>query len=552
MDVKTAFLNGDLEVEIYMEQLEGRVVPGKEKKVCKLVKSLYGLKQAPKQWHNKFDHVLVTNGYSINDAYKCIYSKYEDNTCVVICLYVDDMLIFGTSLEVVCETKKFLGPKFDMKDLGEAEVILGIKITRTPNELKLSQEHYVEKILRKFERFDCKLKNKEHSVAQIEHAQIIGGLMYLMNCTRPNIAYAIDVMKSTSGYVFIFGGSIVSWKSTKQTCITRYTMEAKFIALEKTSFEAEWLENLLVDIPLWTRRTSSVSMRCDSQATIAKAKKLNLVYPLTKPLNKKLVEETLRGMGLMPITEVKSDVECLLLMNTIFLMDGSFSRTLMNIQALGLDRYLPRWACHLVGHLALIDISSRWAFCLDGHLALMSILPRWAHMCRGREMLPFLLVLALDMKCGIKDFSRRKGELHYHVAETDQLRLELDVGGCVEYTISLADLFLIHVLLLPLVFMPHDPCWQPKNFFPVTNFLVLLGSVGVGSRITIGLNRVGMTSRSGDNIQLIQHPGTPSRQNSAPSGGSFYSEICHPDPSKQVDPQVGWLLWFVPPIIMEV
>ena len=158
------------------------MVPGKEKKVCKLVKLLYGLKQAPKQWHNKFDHVLVTNGYSINDANKCIYSKYEDNTCVVICLYVDDMLIFGTNLEVVCETKKFLGSKFDMKDLGEAGVILGIKITITPNGLKFSQEHYVEKILRKFEHFDCKpastpydpssqlKKNREHSVAQIEYA----------------------------------------------------------------------------------------------------------------------------------------------------------------------------------------------------------------------------------------------------------------------------------------------------------------------------------------------------------------------------------------------
>ena len=127
-----------------------------EKKVCKLVKSLYGLKQAPKQWHNKFDHVLVTNGYFINDADKCIYNKYEDNTCVIICLYVNDMLIFETNQKVVCETKKFLGSKFDMKDLGEAEAILGIKITRTPNELKLSQEHYVEKILRKLEHFDCK------------------------------------------------------------------------------------------------------------------------------------------------------------------------------------------------------------------------------------------------------------------------------------------------------------------------------------------------------------------------------------------------------------
>ena len=138
MDLKTAFLSEDLEKEIYIEQLEGCVIPGKKKKVCKLVKSLYGLQQAPKQWHNKFDHVLINNGYSINDADKCIYNKYEDNTCVVICLYVDDMLIFRTSLEVVCETKKFLGSKFDMKYLGKAKVILGIKITRTPTRLKLS------------------------------------------------------------------------------------------------------------------------------------------------------------------------------------------------------------------------------------------------------------------------------------------------------------------------------------------------------------------------------------------------------------------------------
>ena len=82
--------------------------------------------------------MLVTNGYSINDANKCIYNKYEDNTCEVICLYVDDILIFETSLKVVCETKKFLGSKFDMKYLGEVEVILGIKITRTLNGLKLS------------------------------------------------------------------------------------------------------------------------------------------------------------------------------------------------------------------------------------------------------------------------------------------------------------------------------------------------------------------------------------------------------------------------------
>lgn len=137
-----------------------------------------------------------------------------------------------------------------------------------------------------------------------------------------------DEMKSTSRYVFILDGSAFSWKSAKQTCITRSTMEA------------EWLRNLLANIPLWTRPASSVSMHCDSQAAIAKAKskifngknrhirlrynivrqlhetrvislefvrsKLNLTDSLTKPLNKKLVEETSRGIGLMPITEVKS------------------------------------------------------------------------------------------------------------------------------------------------------------------------------------------------------------------------------------------------------
>ena len=77
MDVKTAFLNGDLDEEIYMKQPEGFVMPGHENKVCKLKKSLYGLKQAPKQWHRKFDDVVLSNGFSLNQADKCVYSKFD-------------------------------------------------------------------------------------------------------------------------------------------------------------------------------------------------------------------------------------------------------------------------------------------------------------------------------------------------------------------------------------------------------------------------------------------------------------------------------------------
>ena len=87
-----------------------------------------------------------------------------------------------------------------------------------------------------------------------------------------NWIFDSDEMKSTSGYSFTLRGGVISWKSAKQTCITRSTMKTEFIALEKASFEADWLRNLLANIPLWTRPASSMSRHCDSQAAITKAK----------------------------------------------------------------------------------------------------------------------------------------------------------------------------------------------------------------------------------------------------------------------------------------
>ena len=107
MNVKTTFLNGNLE-EIYMLQPEKCVIPGQEHKVCKLLKSLYGLKQTLKQWHEKFDNALLNNGFLSIEVDKCVYTKRIDKECVIIALYVDDMLIFDTSLDVVHGTKRFL------------------------------------------------------------------------------------------------------------------------------------------------------------------------------------------------------------------------------------------------------------------------------------------------------------------------------------------------------------------------------------------------------------------------------------------------------------
>ena len=83
-DIKTAFLNGDLNEEVYMEQPKGFVLKGNENKVCKLAKSLYGLKQAPRQWHENFDHVILSNGFRHNNTDKCLYSKTCGDYMVIV------------------------------------------------------------------------------------------------------------------------------------------------------------------------------------------------------------------------------------------------------------------------------------------------------------------------------------------------------------------------------------------------------------------------------------------------------------------------------------
>ena len=107
MDIKTTFQNRELE-EIYMDQPDGFVVKGQESKVCKLLKSLYGLKQVPKQWHEKFDRTLTSADFVVNEADKYVYYLYGGGAGVILCLYVDDILIFGTNIEVINDVKSFL------------------------------------------------------------------------------------------------------------------------------------------------------------------------------------------------------------------------------------------------------------------------------------------------------------------------------------------------------------------------------------------------------------------------------------------------------------
>jgi hypothetical protein len=193
MNVNTTFLNGELDEEIYMEQPAEFVANGQEGMMCKLLKSLYSLKQAPKQWHEKFDRTLIFVGFVVNEADKYVYYRYGGGEGVILCLYVDDILILGTSLDVIKETIYFLSNSFEMKDLGEANG--GITLVRS---------HYVEKVLSRFGYSECEptptpndpnkllKKNRRISMDQLRYFQIIGSLMYLASATRPDISFAMS------------------------------------------------------------------------------------------------------------------------------------------------------------------------------------------------------------------------------------------------------------------------------------------------------------------------------------------------------------------------
>jgi hypothetical protein len=133
--------------------------------VCRLIKSLYGLKQAPKQWHKKFNTTLTSIGFIVNEAYKCVYYRYGGGEGVILCIYVDDILIFGTSTKLIDEIKSFLSRCFDMKDVGPADVIMNIKLIKSEDGITLNQSHYAEKILSQLGFEDYKISPTPYDVS---------------------------------------------------------------------------------------------------------------------------------------------------------------------------------------------------------------------------------------------------------------------------------------------------------------------------------------------------------------------------------------------------
>ena len=241
MDVKTAFLNGDLTEDVYMIQPDGFVEKGREHLVCKLRKSIYGLKQASRQWYLKFDQVVTSFGFKENVSDQCIYLKMSGSNFIILVLYVDDILLASNCVKILNETKQVLNNHFDMKDLGDAFFVLGIQIhhDRSKGILGLSQRGYIEKILKRFNMYSCsscatpiqkgdKLSKSqcpqdEKEIAEMEkvpYASAVGSLMYAQVCTRPDIAFAVNALGR-----YLSNPGLNHWKAVKK--VMRYLQGTK-------------------------------------------------------------------------------------------------------------------------------------------------------------------------------------------------------------------------------------------------------------------------------------------------------------------------------------
>ncbi|GAA0156232.1 transmembrane signal receptor [Lithospermum erythrorhizon] len=216
LDVKTAFLHGNLDEDIFTEQSEGFKIKGKEDMICKLEKSLYGLKQAPRQWYKKFDSFMGEHGFSRTMIDHCVYIKGLSNgDFIILLLYIDDMLIVGKNLNTIKELKCQLNDAFEMKDLGSARYILGMEIKRdrASRKLWLSQEKYILKVLARFNMQDakpvscplgahfklstrlCSSRGSDtDDMENVPYASAVGSLMYAMLCTRLDIAFPVGLV----------------------------------------------------------------------------------------------------------------------------------------------------------------------------------------------------------------------------------------------------------------------------------------------------------------------------------------------------------------------
>ncbi|KAI4357505.1 hypothetical protein L6164_001448 [Bauhinia variegata] len=319
MDVKSAFLNGTLEEEVYVEQPTGYEVKGKEDKVYKLKKALYGLKQAPRAWYKRIDSYFIEHGFERCHFEHTLYVKFvEPGAILIVCLYVDDLIFTGSNSKMIEEFREamddgiFITQRKYANDILKKFKMQNSKPVHTPVEEKLKQmreskgrlvnpTYYKSLIgsmryltatrpdivfgvglLSKFmeEPHTCHLQGAKRILRYIK-GTLNEGIFYaninfvnLVGYTDSDWGGDIETRKSISGYVFHLGSGAISWSSKKQPVVALSTTEVEYIAVASCSTQAVWLRRILE--VLHQKQDTPTEIFCDNKSAIALCK--NLVF----------------------------------------------------------------------------------------------------------------------------------------------------------------------------------------------------------------------------------------------------------------------------------
>lgn len=205
MDVETAFLNGQVNSEVYVKQPKG--YGDETNKVCKLIKALYGLKESPRAWYECLDKFLISIGFVRSNVDFCLYTLRTENDTVYLLIFVDDLLICGTDQSKIKRIKVLLSERFQMKDLGKIKEYLGITVDYDSciKEMKLNQTKYIEALAKKYNlensrlyntpmEVNLKIEKSDNCERNIKYRNLIGALLYISSATRPDISFSVNYL----------------------------------------------------------------------------------------------------------------------------------------------------------------------------------------------------------------------------------------------------------------------------------------------------------------------------------------------------------------------
>eukprot|EP00253_Pinus_taeda_P006645 PITA_06645 len=267
MDVKNAFLHGDLFEEIYMEQPHGFIQDSSL--VCILKKSLYDLKKAPRASYAKMDSFFLSQNFERCKSDPNVYMLRTHDSLLILVLYVDDLLITGSSALAIATVKRALHDRFLMTDMGPLHFFLGLEISQDATGIKLSQAKYARDLLERFRMTDC----KPTPTPFLSGGTITFGIHYaagtalnLLGFTDSNWTGDNIDRKSTSGYSLSLGSGPICWSSKKQAAIALSSAEAEYRGVVNITIQALWLQHFLTELGVQFRQP--IVIWCDNQSTL--------------------------------------------------------------------------------------------------------------------------------------------------------------------------------------------------------------------------------------------------------------------------------------------